>query len=409
MLRRVGIVGRQGGAVFPSSRLAELFGAPAGGAAWGSRLTRPQADEAIAAARDAPHAWLWHRRDLMRVGRNGSGGAPNIGNVAGFLGAVGTAGTNGRSIEAALGPELYAGVLSSADGWTLTGGASVSGGQLTLPVGSTARRTLAAGFYEIEITTTASAGAQIYAGVGVLEGPARVINNQGAGTYRAIIQNTGTLFWVSVYTAAAAVTAVSVRALPGVGHFVAVSDAARATVSDGFLSPAGAQAYQTALDLSATDKITAISSWRYTGAGTGIFCEHTASADVEPGSFFIAPRVGAALRVQVRQTTFNTYDTASAFPLSAVCSFVADFADSVKAQELRPFLNGALAQGTSIGLDAGSGNFANSTFNLFARNGASVFMSGEANALWLWPSILSDTSRRAVERAAAVVRGVTYT
>jgi len=197
MLRRVGIVGRQGGAVFPSSRLAELFGAPAGGAAWSSALSRAQAHEAISVARDAPYAWLFHRRDLMTVNRDGTGGAPSVGGVAGQVLNAGTAGTQ---------------------------------------------------------------------------------------------------------------------------TFTAASDAARATVSDGFLSPAGSQAYRTALDLSATDKITVISSWRHTGASTAMFCELTANANSNNGGFFLVSRdTGLTPSLAIRGTAVAGFRaTGQTYPLSAV-------------------------------------------------------------------------------------------
>jgi hypothetical protein len=154
-----------------------------------------------------------------------------------------------------------------------------------------------------------------------------------------------------------------------------------------------------AIDFSATDKMTVFAGVRKLTTGDHIIAELSANASsgANPGSFFIVNPTSARWYFLLRgSSSIVTYEPQTyTAPITSVLAVSMDLSQSTIAQQLLPRVNGVLEQENSGGSNAGTGNFGNYPFFIGSRNNASVFFNGRLTSL-----IIRGAASSAAEIAA---------
>lgn len=169
-----------------------------------------------------------------------------------------------------------------------------------------------------------------------------------------------------------------------------------------------------AIDFTGTDKMTVVAGVRKaTDAAIGVLLELSAnSGGANPGSFMLTTGGQASAGAKygnVLQGSSTIYsDTPASYvaPHTAVLTQQNDIIQTTPATEQILRVNGVAVTLTTVGANAGNGNFGNHALYFFARNAASAFMSGD-----FYGGIVCGASRNAgqiadVERIMARYTGV---
>jgi hypothetical protein len=146
------------------------------------------------------------------------------------------------------------------------------------------------------------------------------------------------------------------------------------------------------LDLSGTDAITAtVGLHKASDAAAGAAFEFTANSSVNAGSFGLFAPISASADFQYRSlgSTIATAATAVG-PYPAPLTAVVTTASDISADSAILRVNGA--QAASSVADQGTGNYANSTLNLFSRAAAAFWFNGRFYG-GMWRGVLSNAGQ----------------
>lgn len=136
------------------------------------------------------------------------------------------------------------------------------------------------------------------------------------------------------------------------------------------------------IDFTATDKMTVWAGVRkLSDAAAAILAELTTDGFTTAGGFYVAAPSTASNNYGFADQGSYYEPSGYAAPITNVLSCAYDLSQSTKSTEISPRVNGILVQSGGSGSGTATGNFANASMFIGARNNASLYFNGRLTSL----------------------------